>query len=499
MTSGFALTPTSAPPEELTDTLIRLAWYGAPAFLSGYKLFLPDTAVMRNAVAGQIPKCFSSLAAKNFHELPQHIVWQDNAPKNAISIWWKMGPDGYRFDDKSQKSKYHIRVDEWADKDAAITWVNMLGQFTHWKPSVHFQDLIEVHSNRKIEIAGPGPSSLTLKEREKESETTRLAGLSAYTAHSGDCHTTVDIVVFCDKLEVLGPSRASQIARETLEVAAQNGAWLVTHAPLAKMCSHFLSETACNRMVGLPLSSKIDLGIPASETEGHIRDTQNMLTTIALPVAASLGKNLTFYGFDTSFGTSGGWGHSSASNYKRVLDLKNTHPLIGLSDDYHATHRANTDQALSHLTNRDWKISVASHDGHIHPVHREPVTKNAGVRQDEQAAQLLRRIAYYAVRQVDRHPAITAALLLSTLLVILPTISIGFNMPVSNVAIWASVGLLSMFFILGGIALRRRQDRLNDGLRRDLTRQTTQAIRALAERQDQIEDAVNKKSDQTDD
>jgi hypothetical protein len=482
LSRGLVLSPAPTGPEDIQDTLIRLAFYAAPALAAGERLHVDDPEITSAALSIPLPSRFDPQIKPLLDQLSAAITGAP-AAGTARTLRWRMGADGYNSASKLKGCPNLFHVDDWADPHASSEWLRLAEETAPHKVDIPSWPPAWDRTGGAVALLGPGPS---LRFTPAGTFNTYICVASALPYLPDGVR--VDAVVFTDSLTLLSPARFARRNLRDLEAAAEQGAWLITHDKLASALLDRLSQAVQEKLLSIPFSASPDWPIRPS-------DTGNVLTSLALPVAARFGQHVSLYGFDGSVSAraadASAWQHHSGHRDRNTVDMRLVHPLSGLHESYLDSHTQRVARMLSSLTNRGYAITHARQDGETAPWQppAEFSAPAAVTGKNGPAAAL-----YALSAGIDRHPAIGAAI--AALGFGAAAAFLTYTVPdsMTDILLIVLFGILAGAGVLCWLNLRKRQDRMANEVRRSLTGQFIEVHEALARRVDALEKAPTSKS-----
>jgi hypothetical protein len=133
-------------------------------------------------------------------------------------------------------------------------------------------------------------------------------------------HIRPSILVFADPVFHFGPSRYAATFRDhaVAAIARHDCFCVVPEAQMGLLLAHFPQVE--HRLIGMPLRRKSAWNFP-SEDRFYVRDTGNILTTLMLPLASALARQVPILGADgRARGERYFWRHSTQSQFGELMN-----------------------------------------------------------------------------------------------------------------------------------------------------------------------------------
>ncbi len=455
---SFHLCPSPEGVHEAREILARLSWYGRRPLSDGGKIILSSPSMFAQAMKLGAPFWMGAQAHEAYEGLHASVTVEHPRDLTVEQIDWCGA--GLRSGFSWRPGKVW-RLRPWADSEGDQRWIEFAESCAASRQPDNRDALHARLSKNSADCAlliGPGPSLRELRPTERNEIT--IMTLSALLNLPSSLSMNVDIVIFSDALATIGPSSVAQSNRDALIKAAKAGALLVTTAGIARILADQFPIQARAQIFGFEVSSEPMMADSQSMLSGPLPRTNNVLTMLGFPIAASFSKHIKMIGFDGLLDPSQSFEHfNDFEQIQRTTLLRAAHPTAGLKDNYYADHRTLTAAMMKDLIARGTQISPPPSER----ILRHASAPGATVKKDTVA----RRI-YNTLDQIDRLPAERFVLLT------VPSILIGvgallFALRSTTLEnLFALVALSMIVIMIGFLVLRRRQNRQIERLRHEV-------------------------------
>jgi hypothetical protein len=470
VTGDLALVPGTGPADDLTDVLVRLAWYGAPLVDAGARIWLQDTSSVHAALNAPAPFWAGEAAAQRFARLSRSVAF-GRPPAGHTRLCWLATHPTYDFFTSAPPRARLWRLDELADASAVVRWVSF---GAHALPPVPVWSRPDPVPHTCL-LIGPGKTGAELSAHEAAPGTWVMMVLSAWLQRDRATQLRPDAILMTDALSVVGPSRSAEAARDALVRACRDGIILLAPAPLGARLSFLLPPDCAGQIRAAPTLAPVPRGTGATLAHRLAAldpAANNVLTALALPVAATVSRRLVIVGFDGLLGAQQVFAHSDEEARRlRHNNIRMAHPMSGLTDAYAGQAMRAAQRALS-LLQADGIELVLPAAGHEQPA---TATLEPSHRQHRVMAALARG-AFGMSGWADAHP-LGFSLGIAALAAFLAE---GSGHMLSGLEPTVAIALLAGLLVLSAsllvLHLRRRQNRLLAAQNRECAHRIREAL-----------------------
>jgi len=192
-------------------------------------------------------------------------------------------------------------------------------------------------------ILGSGPSVELALNDSATSTSIRIYVGTAIQRRDLVARHPPDIIIAADAASQLGPSATAAAYREAVFAAQRRSdAYVLITEHNAAACRAWWPEDLLTRTIAIPETRRRAPGTPLTEDFSY-QPTSNVLTSLALPAAASVSDDVYLAGFDGASAATAEWSHTAETDYQCAISaMVMAHPRFHIADypAYYRSHRA---------------------------------------------------------------------------------------------------------------------------------------------------------------